>query len=154
MPVIFNKESTNFRLKDARLLKQWIKLIVEEKNSILGDVAYVFCSDEFLLQMNQQHLKHDFYTDIITFDYTEGGIVSGDLFISIDRVRENAKTNAVSFTQELHRVMIHGILHLLGLKDKKKSDQKAMRLAENQSLKSLESLIVPRGTIQTKKLKK
>lgn len=114
----------------------------------LGNVAYVFCSDEYLLEMNQEHLKHDYYTDIITFDYTEGKIIAGDIFISVDRVQENADLNAVSFEQELRRVMIHGILHLLGLRDKKKEDQKAMRLAENQALVLFETLIVPRGTIE------
>lgn len=114
----------------------------------LGDIAYVFCTDEHLLQMNQEHLQHDYYTDIITFDYTDGKTISGDIFISVDRVRENAKLEAVSFAQELRRVMIHGILHLLGLRDKKKEEQKAMRLAENQALMAYETLVVPRGTIK------
>lgn len=146
MPVSFHKESIAFRLANARALKAWVKSVVETRKKKLGDVAYVFCSDEYLLQMNQEHLKHDYYTDIITFDYTEGDIISGDLFISIDRVKENALKEAVDFDTELRRVMIHGILHLLGLKDKKKEDQVAMRLAENQSIAAFEGFIVPRGT--------
>lgn len=146
MPVSFHKESISFRLANSRALKAWVKAVVESKNKKLGDVAYVFCSDEYLLQMNKEHLQHDYYTDIITFEYTEGDIVSGDLFISIDRVKENAVKEAVDFDTELRRVMIHGILHLLGLKDKKKDDQEAMRLAENQSLTLFESIIVSRGT--------
>ena len=146
MPVTFHNEDTKYRPKRLRLLKQWVKSVIEQKHKVLGDVTYVFCSDDFLLQMNQKHLQHDYYTDIITFDYTEAGIVAGDIFISVDRVRENAKTNAVSFEQEVHRVMIHGILHLLGLKDKKKDQQKTMREAENQAITLLESTIVPRGT--------
>lgn len=146
MPVSFYKESISFRLASSRALKAWVKAVVESKSKKLGEVAYVFCSDEYLLQMNQEHLQHDYYTDIIAFDYTEGDIVSGDLFISIDRVKENAIKEAVDFDTELRRVMIHGILHLLGLKDKKKDDQEAMRLAENQSLTLFESIIVSRGT--------
>jgi rRNA maturation RNase YbeY len=146
VPVSFHKESISFRLANARALKAWVKAVVETKSKKLGEVAYVFCSDEYLLQMNQEHLQHDYYTDIITFDYTEGNIVSGDLFISIDRVKENALKEAVDFDIELRRVMIHGILHLLGLKDKKKEDQEAMRLAENQALTLFDSIIVPRGT--------
>jgi probable rRNA maturation factor len=146
VPVSFHKESISFRLANARALKAWVTAVVEAKGKKLGNVAYVFCSDEYLLQINQEHLQHDYYTDIITFDYTEGDIVSGDLFISVDRVKENALKEAVDFDIELHRVMIHGILHLLGLKDKKKDDQEAMRRAENQSLTLFESFIVPRGT--------
>lgn len=127
-------------------MKAWVKSVVESKNKKLGDVAYVFCSDEYLLQMNQEHLQHDYYTDIITFDYTEGDIVCGDLFVSVDRVKENAIKEAVDFDIELRRVMIHGIMHLLGLKDKKKGDQEAMRHAENQALMLFESFVVPRGT--------
>jgi rRNA maturation RNase YbeY len=148
VPVTFHKESVSFRLQDVRLHKQWIKSIVEGRQMELGDIAYVFCTDEHLLQMNQEHLQHDYYTDIITFDYTDGKTISGDIFISVDRVRENAKLEAVSFAQELRRVMIHGILHLLGLRDKKKEEQKAMRLAENQALMAYETLVVPRGTIK------
>ncbi len=146
MPVSFHKESISFRLANSRALKAWVRAVVESKSQKLGDVAYVFCSDEYLLQMNQEHLKHDYYTDIITFDYTDGDVISGDLFISVDRVKENAIKEAVDFDIELRRVMIHGIMHLLGLKDKKKGDQEAMRLAENQALMMFESFVVPRGT--------
>lgn len=146
MPVSFHKEAISFRLSGARVLKQWVKQVVESKGKTLGEVSYIFCSDEYLLQINQEHLQHDYYTDIITFDYTEGDVVSGDLFISIDRVKENARTEGVDFDTELRRVMIHGVLHLLGYKDKKKDDQEVMRDIENQSLSLFDSLNVPRGT--------
>ncbi len=146
MPVSFHKESISFRLSDAQLLKRWVRQVIETNGKSLGDVAYIFCSDEYLLQMNQEHLQHDYYTDIITFDYTDGETISGDLFISIDRVKENADKEAVDFNTELRRVMIHGIWHLLGLKDKKKEDLKLMREAENQSLSLFNELNVPRGT--------
>lgn len=146
MPVSFHKESISFRLSAARVLKQWVKQVIESKGKTLGEVSYIFCSDDYLLKINQEHLQHDYYTDIITFDYTEGATVSGDLFISIDRVKDNALTESVDFDIELRRVMIHGILHLLGYKDKKKEDQKLMREIENQSLTLFNDLNVPRGT--------
>lgn len=96
--------------------------------------------------MNQEHLQHDYYTDVITFDYTQDEIISGDIFISVDRVKDNALTEGVHFELELRRVMIHGILHLLGYKDKKKKDVEVMRLKENQALTLFSSLDVPRGT--------
>ena len=147
MPVFFHVESIQFKLKQTRAIKQWVKAVIEKHEMKLGVVSYVFCSDEFLLKMNQEHLNHDYYTDIITFDYSEKGVIEGDIFISIDRVRENAISERVVFENELHRVMIHGILHLLGFKDKTKKEQELMRLNENQALMLFESLNVPRGTL-------
>ncbi len=146
MPVSFHTQSISFKIKQSRLLKQWVKAVVEQQGKHLGEVSYVFCSDEYLLEMNREHLQHDYYTDIITFDYGQGQVVSGDLFISIDRVRDNADNERVAFEEELHRVMIHGILHLLGFKDKKKEEQEVMRLEENQALVLFTALNVPRGT--------
>ena len=101
---------------------------------ILTKFSIIFCSDEYLLEMNRTHLDHDYYTDIITFDYTDNQIVSGDLFISVDRVRENASDFNVSFQHELHRVIIHGVLHLCGYKDKSDEEEKLMRSKENNAL--------------------
>lgn len=107
-------------------------LISEKKTE--GDVVLIFCSDEYLLEINKKHLNHNYYTDIITFDYCVENIVSGDLYISIDRVKENAKTFNDSFINELTRVVIHGVLHLCGYNDKTEADQKNMRNLENKYL--------------------
>ena len=107
-------------------------LISEKKTE--GDIVLIFCSDEYLLEINKKHLNHNYYTDIITFDYCVENIVSGDLYISIDRVKENAKTFNDSFINELTRVVIHGVLHLCGYNDKTEADQKNMRNLENKYL--------------------
>ncbi len=133
--ISFQNQSISFKLKDKTRLKAWIKTVTEKEKHRLGDINYIFCSDDELLEINIQHLNHNTYTDIITFDYTEGNKISSDIFISIDRVEENAKKFKVSFEEELHRVMIHGILHLCGYKDKSKADAELMRKKENASLK-------------------
>lgn len=115
-------------------LTNWISKVCLSENHQLGDISIIFCSDEYLLELNRIHLDHDYYTDIITFDYTDNQIVSGDLFISVDRVRENASDFNVSFQHELHRVMIHGVLHLCGYKDKSDDEEKLMRSKENNAL--------------------
>jgi rRNA maturation RNase YbeY len=115
-------------------LTNWISKVCVDENYNLGDISLIFCSDEYLLDMNRTHLDHDYYTDIITFDYTDNQIVSGDLFISIDRVRDNASDFNVSFHHELHRVIIHGVLHLCGYKDKSDDEEKLMRTKENNAL--------------------
>ena len=115
-------------------LTNWISKVCVDENYNLGDISLIFCSDEYLLDMNRTHLDHDYYTDIITFDYTDNQIVSGDLFISIDRVRDNATDFNVSFEHELHRVIIHGVLHLCGYKDKSDDEEKLMRTKENNAL--------------------
>ena len=121
---------------NPEFLFQWYSDVVNTYSLKLGEIAVVFCSDEHLLEMNKQYLDHDYYTDIITFDYTEGDVVSGDLFISVDRVAENASDLGVDFTDELHRVCVHGLLHLCGLKDKSADDELKMRDAEDSALKS------------------
>jgi len=115
-------------------LTDWISKVCSLESYELGDISLIFCSDEYLLEMNRTHLDHDYYTDIITFDYTDNQIVSGDLFISIDRVRDNASDFNVSFEHELHRVIIHGVLHLCGYKDKSDDEEKLMRTKENDAL--------------------
>ena len=139
--ITFQNQSIAFKLKEKTKLKSWIRSITEKEKHTLGDINYIFCSDEELLEINLKHLDHNTYTDIITFDYTEGKKISSDIFISIDRVTENANKFKVSFEEELHRVMIHGILHLCGYKDKSKADAELMRKKENASLHSLNKAI-------------
>lgn len=112
----------------------WLSKVASIENKILGDVTLIFCSNEYLLKINQEYLNHDYYTDIITFDYTEDNIICGDLFISLEMVTENAISNNVPFINEVNRVVVHGILHLIGYKDKSDEDSKLMRKKENQML--------------------
>lgn len=129
----FNYE-TNFTLKNETKISDWIQDCILKEGFKLGDINYVFCDDEYLHKLNVEFLKHDTLTDIISFDNTMGRLISGDIFISIDRVRENAVTYNVSFEKELHRVVIHGVLHYLGYKDKNEEDQLNMTIKENESL--------------------
>lgn len=117
--------------------ESWLDQVASLEKKKLGDISLIFTSDEHLLTVNQQYLDHDYYTDIITFDYSEDDFVSGDLFISIDRVRENAEQNNVSFINELNRVVVHGVLHLCGYKDKSESEEQLMRSKEDQMLELL-----------------
>lgn len=135
--ISFHNQSISFKLKDKTKLKQWIKTITEKEKHQLGTINYIFCTDDELLEINIKHLNHKTLTDIITFDYTEGKTINSDIFISIERVTENAKKFEVTFENELHRVMIHGVLHLCGYKDKSKADAELMRKKENSSLKLL-----------------
>lgn len=128
---------TNYPLKSRTKIKQWIKQVIEAKGKKTGNITYIFCDDEYLLEVNKQYLQHDYYTDVITFDYVENDLISGDIFISTDRVRENALAFGSNETEELHRVIIHGALHLLGLKDKSEKEASQMRQAENEALKLL-----------------
>lgn len=139
MAIRFSIE-TKYSLKNRTLIKQWIKTVVVNKGKKLGDVSYILCDDDYLLEVNRQYLKHDYYTDIITFDYTENDRIGGDLFISIDRVKDNATALQVPEHEELMRVMIHGVLHLLGLKDKSEEEVKQMRKAEEECLELLKKM--------------
>ena len=132
---------TNCSLKKRTILKQWIKAIVENNKKEVGEISYIFCSDEQLLKINKEFLNHDYYTDIITFDYSETDVVSGDMFISIDRIKDNAKILGVAYQEELHRVIIHGILHLLGNKDKTETESENMRKLEDECLSVLSTFI-------------
>ena len=115
-------------------IEVWLKKVTNFYSKELGDVNYIFCSDDYLLEINKEHLNHDYYTDIITFDYCEMDVVSGDLFISVDRVKDNAENLNVVFLDELHRVMAHGVLHLCGLGDKSETEEIRMRKAEDDAL--------------------
>lgn len=117
-----------------RETSEWIKAVAATYNKKVGEVAYIFCSDEKILEVNRQYLEHDYYTDIITFDYTEGNCISGDLFISLDTVRTNAEQFGQPYERELYRVIIHGILHLCGINDKGPGERELMEAAENRAL--------------------
>lgn len=119
---------------NSEFLFAWFAQVCSVEEKELGDVNVILCSDDYLLEMNRTHLDHDYYTDIITFDYTDGSVVSGDLFISVDRVRENAQDLSLDFMDELNRVCVHGLLHLCGYKDKSESDEVIMRSKENEML--------------------
>ncbi len=130
MEIITNNSVTTDGLNE-RLLTEWLLDVVRNEGGVLGEITIVFMSDNELIEYNNQYLNHNYYTDIITFDYTGSGVVSGDLLISIDRVRDNASSLSQSFINELHRVCVHGVLHLLGYKDKTPEDQKDMRAKED-----------------------
>jgi len=134
MAISFSVEEIKFDLKDKMKVKKWITEIIKSDGKRVGEIGYLFCSDDYLIQVNREYLDHDTYTDIITFDYVEGKVVSGDILISIDRIHENAEKFKVSFDQELHRVIIHGILHLLGQADKSDADAAMMRSKEDTAL--------------------
>ena len=112
-------------------INEWIKQTIENENKETAEINVIFCSDKYLLKMNKKHLKHDYFTDIITFDYCQGNLVSGDLFVSVDRVEENANKYDTDFTNELSRVIIHGVLHLIGYNDKTEKEQTIMTEKEN-----------------------
>ena len=120
-----------------RATTAWVRAVAAAYGKRVGEVAYVFCSDEKILEVNRQYLQHDYYTDIITFDYTRGDVIGGDLFISLDTVRSNAELFAKLYDEELHRVVIHGILHLCGINDKGPGEREVMEEAENRALAML-----------------
>jgi len=135
LPIFFYLQDVSYTLKQKNKLRQWISKTIVNENHRLQTVNFILCSDEYLLTLNRQYLQHDTYTDIITFDNSESPtIITGEIFISLDRIRENAKAFNTSFTNELQRVMIHGILHLLGYKDKSAKAKKMMTLKENEYL--------------------
>lgn len=133
MPAVhFFYEDVEFRLRTTRHTKFWIKKVINSEKRKLGELNYIFCSDPFLAQLNTQYLKHNTYTDIITFDSNDGNdFIQGDIYISVDRVRENALKFKTDFPQELHRVIIHGILHLIGYSDKSRQAKNEMRKKED-----------------------
>lgn len=131
--ISFNYEC-DFNIVNEDEFFVWIENVINSENKSLGEISYIFCDDEYLLEINKQYLNHDYYTDIISFDYTENEFVSGDIFISIDRVKENASDYGVSFDNELKRVIIHGILHFCGYKDKSQDEERMMRLKEEEKI--------------------
>lgn len=124
-------EDISFKLKDKLLSNRWLKMVAASELRKIGDINIIFCSDNYILDVNMKYLQHDYFTDIITFDYCEKDVLSGDLFISIDSVRENALFYGTEFPEELNRVIVHGVLHLIGYDDHTEEDIKTMRSKEN-----------------------
>jgi probable rRNA maturation factor len=131
--ISFNYE-TDFELQDENRISEWISNIILSESKKEGDINYIFCDDDYLSEINEQYLQHDTLTDIISFDYRVGNELHGDIFISVERVRDNANIYEVSFEEELLRVMAHGILHYCGYKDKNESDSRLMREKENEKI--------------------
>jgi rRNA maturation RNase YbeY len=134
--ITFNYE-TSFELEDENRSSKWVEKSITIDGFELGEINYVFCDDAYLLKLNIEFLQHDTFTDIISFDNTMGKLISGDIFISIDRIKENAKEFNVSFDNELHRVMIHGVLHYMGFKDKSTDEKQIMRAKESDCLNNI-----------------
>ena len=130
----FFKE-TEVEIEYERELKLWLNLVAESEGKSIGEINYIFCDDEYLLNINQKYLNHDTYTDIISFDSSEGKDLSGDIFISVERVEDNAKEYQVDFIEEFKRVMVHGLLHFAGYKDKTEEESALMRNKEDEKLK-------------------
>ena len=137
MEITFQSEGVDHPQIDEAKIVNWIENIAKQYNKEIGEISYLFCDDEKILEVNQQYLNHDFYTDIITFDYSEENMISGDIIISLQTVESNSQMYNTSFLEELHRVIIHGILHLSGLNDSTEEEEKVMRDAENSALKIL-----------------
>ncbi|MCH5327492.1 MAG: rRNA maturation RNase YbeY [Coprobacter sp.] len=135
MAISYYAEEVDFPAIKKRETSEWIRRVAEKYGNRCGDIAYIFCSDEKILAVNREYLQHDYYTDIITFDYTQGNRISGDIFISTDTVASNAKEYGVAFEEEIHRIIIHGILHLCGINDKGEGEREIMTIHENEALK-------------------
>lgn len=132
---------TKIKIANKTLYKKWIKNLSQQLKKKVGELNFIFCSDDSLLELNQQYLQHDTLTDVITFDYSEDDLIQGDIFISTDRVQENANEFGVDFNTELRRVIAHGVLHLCGYKDKTKTDTKIMREKENWALSEYSKIL-------------
>ncbi len=137
--ISFFNEGIGFELKGKRVLRKWVQEVLEKEGATPGDINFIFCGDETLHAINQEYLGHDTLTDIVTFDLGEDENITADIYVSIERVKENARELGVPFREELHRVMIHGILHLLGYEDKSPTARKKMRIREDECLKLLEN---------------
>jgi probable rRNA maturation factor len=159
--VTFHFEDVSFRLRGRRNVRTWLEDAVARESDLsalsasgvatrtfeLGSLGFVFCSDERLLEVNRQFLDHDYYTDIITFDDCSAGVLAGEMMVSVDRVRENARTLGLRFEDEMHRVMAHGTLHLVGFKDGTEAERMEMQAAEDRWLALRPDVLnVPRGT--------
>ena len=137
MEITFQSEGVEHPQIDEQKIANWIESVAKTYNKETGEISYLFCDDNKILEVNQEYLNHDFYTDIITFDYSEENTISGDIIISLQTVESNSQMYKTDFLEELHRVIIHGILHLSGFKDESEEEEKAMRNAENRALKML-----------------
>ena len=135
--IVYNNDEIKMPIFPKRKISKWIKSTSSKYNKRVGDISYIFCSDEKILEINKQFLNHDYYTDIITFDYSEDNIISGDIFISVDTVKSNSEKFGTTYINELYRVIIHGILHLCGIDDKKQGQRIVMEENENCALLDL-----------------
>lgn len=141
MAISYSSVDTRQTIEGKRLVNQWLKGVIESENKKLDTITIVLCTDDYILKVNREFLQHDYFTDIITFDDSQGERLSGDLLISIDTVRSNAAEYGVSYRTELMRVVVHGVLHLCGYKDKSDSEAKQMREKENFYLARLENIL-------------
>lgn len=132
--IVFNYE-TEFQLDNEQKYQDWLSSVIDSEGKEEGEINYIFCDDDYLYEINVQYLEHETLTDIISFDYTLDNLISGDIFISIERVKDNAKDFGVTFDEELKRVMVHGVLHYCGYKDKTEEDSKLMRSKEDEKIK-------------------
>lgn len=139
MAVKYFSQDSSYSQPQKRIISAWIKQVVVSEGKQLGDINYIFCSDQYLLNINREYLKHDYYTDVITFDYSSEGLISGDIFISVDTVRENASIFSITFSGEMQRVIIHGILHLCGYGDKTEVENRHMHFLEDKYLDLLKN---------------
>ncbi len=152
MGVLFHSDGVGFSISNPEKLNAWIIKCLSSFNKNCGEINVIFCNDDYLLSINKTYLNHDYYTDIITFDYSKSESVSGDLYVSVTRVKDNAKKLNLEFNDELYRVIVHGVLHLCGLKDKTKQEKENMRAKEDEMLLLMSWLsdfyIVPRETFK------
>jgi len=141
MPITFFSEQVQFTLKNKIKIRNWIINSIENEQCILGSINYIFTSDNYLLNVNKEYLNHDYFTDIITFNYCQENLINGDIYISIDTVENNSQRFDVSFLDELHRVMIHGVLHLIGFDDITEEQKQIMKQKENEYLERVKNLL-------------
>ena len=134
MAVTYQTEGVKMPDIKKRETTEWIKTVAASYGKRLGEIAYIFCSDEKILEVNRQYLQHDYYTDVITFDYTEANRISGDIFISLDTIQSNAESFGTAYGEELYRILIHGVLHLCGINDKGPGEREIMTQKENEAL--------------------
>lgn len=137
MAILYQVEDVKMPSLRKRETSQWIKKVAADYQRKIGDIAYIFCSDTKILEVNKEYLQHDYYTDIITFDYTEADTISGDIFISLDTVKSNSEQFGTDYNEELNRIIIHGILHLCGINDKAPGEREHMTMCENKALAML-----------------
>ena len=138
--IAYYTQDTDFVFKGKQFNNKWLRMVAESEIKRIGDISIIFCSDNYILDVNMKYLQHDYFTDVITFDYCEGDKLSGDLFISVDTVRENAKLYNTDFNDELNRVMVHGILHSIGYDDHSQKDKQLIRKKEDYYLSFREAL--------------
>ncbi len=139
--ISFTTDNVKMPPISRRLVREWVRLVAESYGRVENGIGYLFCDDDRILEVNRQFLGHDYYTDIITFDYSSGRKISGDLYISLDTVRSNSEKFGTDYSEELHRVIIHGVLHLCGINDKDPGERAKMESAENKALEILKKLV-------------